>query len=268
MGFDLATAALWLDMPGNRKLVLVALCDRASMETGLCWPGRAEIAIRSSLSERSVTPHLQALEAAGYVRSGPNPRSAGKTTHRWVNVDRILRESESNRREHLARVRADLEEESSPSPQGSTGSSAHQLGEDGVDLGEVAADLGEAASPVTVIEPSKEPSGEPVAAAAAVKLWEEATAQTLAPITRELIASAGEQHGIDTIRDAIQEAAQANVLKWSYVASILRRWESEGRKPKGRRGGGNPENGPMPTNFEERRERFAGGKWGHLGRAK
>lgn len=92
MSVDLYVAASWLDMPTGRKAVLQALCERANLVTGLCWPGREEIALRCSMSVRAVTPHLRDLEAAGYLRSGPRPWRELQFQRRWVNVDRILQE--------------------------------------------------------------------------------------------------------------------------------------------------------------------------------
>jgi hypothetical protein len=91
---------MWLDLPPARKLVLVALCDRANGTTGQCWPGRKEIAVRASLSERRVTDHLRGLEADGWIRSGAHPRYPGQTTTRWVAVEKVNRTA-SERRDRL-----------------------------------------------------------------------------------------------------------------------------------------------------------------------
>lgn len=139
MSIDLVAATLWLDLPPARKLVLLALCERANLSDGKCWPGREEIAARSSLTIRTVTPHLQALEADGWIRSGAKPTKAGQTTIRWVNAQRVLREGEAHRKAIQARRYADAGEESSFA-----------------DAGEVpSTDAGEAGATVTAKEPSK-----------------------------------------------------------------------------------------------------------------
>jgi len=100
MSIDLVAAALWIDLPPPRKLVLIALCDRANGTTGECYPGLREIRFRSSMSERSVIPHLRALEESGYVRRGRGPTGRkGETTHRWLDVQRILQEGRSREQE-------------------------------------------------------------------------------------------------------------------------------------------------------------------------
>jgi DNA-binding transcriptional ArsR family regulator len=90
VSIELVAAALWLPLEASRKLVLIALCERADFRTGLCWPSREEIAIRSSLSPRRVTPHIQALEDAGYLRSIRGISRKGETTKRYLAVDLIL----------------------------------------------------------------------------------------------------------------------------------------------------------------------------------
>jgi len=100
VSIDLVAASLWLDLPPARKLVLVALCDRADGMTGECWPGRKEVAARASLAPRNVSTHFKALEEDGWIRSGPRSRTPGQTTTRWVNIRRIKAEGEG-RRERL-----------------------------------------------------------------------------------------------------------------------------------------------------------------------
>ncbi len=97
MSLDLVAAALWLDMDARRKLVMVSLCENAD-EDGFCWPSRAYIAARASLSVRSVSPHLKALEDEGWlaVTSRPYP---GRTTERLMAKDRILAEGAKRRNE-------------------------------------------------------------------------------------------------------------------------------------------------------------------------
>ena len=100
MSHYLVDACLWLDLPMGRNMVLVALCERANKETGKCWPGVREIAARASMTTRSVTRHLRALEEVGLLRSDEPSRTRGLSTRRWVNVERILTEGKSRRVEH------------------------------------------------------------------------------------------------------------------------------------------------------------------------
>lgn len=106
MSIDLVAACLWLDLPPARKLVLLALCERANLETGYCLPGRDEIAMRASLTVRRTSPHLVALKDTGYIkRLGPKPWREGQAQKRWLDVDKILTEGES-RRQWLQEQRA------------------------------------------------------------------------------------------------------------------------------------------------------------------
>ena len=106
MSIDLVAASLWLDFPPGQKLVLVALCERANLETGECWPGRAEIAIRASVSERSVSAAIAILEHDGWLTTDRQATGPGQTAHRLLSVDRILKEGAKRRTEHQARTRA------------------------------------------------------------------------------------------------------------------------------------------------------------------
>lgn len=163
MSQDLVTAALWLNMQPARKLVFIALCERAELNTGKCWPGLEEISRRSSLSIRSVIPHIRGLEADGWIRSGGRPNRQGVTTRRWVNVRRLLTEGEANREAFLSE-RADAHEDSSTAdfandPQLKLDAPAHEV--DGNQHMKLMSPAHEAASRGTVIEPSQEPSQEP-----------------------------------------------------------------------------------------------------------
>lgn len=167
MSYDLVGAALWLPLEPTRKLVLIALCERADLKTGQCFPGREEIALRSSLSTRSVTPHLQALLAEGWIKREKRGSSRlGLTTTRWLDSARILAEGEACRAQFLAQNKPEddnlLGEDSSLNNHYQEKTAA-SLGEvDGIDQGKLATSLGEAASRTTVIEPSIEPSIEPL----------------------------------------------------------------------------------------------------------
>jgi DNA-binding transcriptional ArsR family regulator len=164
MSIDLIAAALWLPMEPNRKLVLLVLCDRADFATGKCWTGRAEISIKSSLSMKTVTEHLKALEATRWIRRRLGNRRAGETMTYWVSVDRLLEKSAAATASYRDKVRQRLGGESTPEPSqlALSGEDDERLGEDnGNDQGELTDGLSEAASRGTVIPRSGDPSGDP-----------------------------------------------------------------------------------------------------------
>jgi DNA-binding transcriptional ArsR family regulator len=128
VSIDLVAAALWLPMDPARKLVLIALCERARLDTGECFPGREEIAARASLSTRRVTPHLQALKKQGYVRREVKGSARrGLTTTRYLDVDRILSEGKLSRDAFRARQKS--QDDSSPDDP-DQGTLLHLLGDD------------------------------------------------------------------------------------------------------------------------------------------
>lgn len=76
-------------------------------------------------------------------------------------------------------------------------------------------------------EPSIKPSNTTTTAAAAVQAYEREIGQ-LTPIIRDAIQDALTEYPPEWIPAAIQEAARANVRRWNYAESILRRWKVEG----------------------------------------
>jgi hypothetical protein len=54
----------------SQRLLLLALCDRAD-ENGICWPSRADLRKRASMSDSTLTRCLRALEAMPEDGSGP-----------------------------------------------------------------------------------------------------------------------------------------------------------------------------------------------------
>lgn len=168
VSIDLVAAALWLPLEPNRKLVLIALCERADLATGRCWPGREEVALRSSLSVKSVTPHFGALESAGWIRRTRRGNARlGETTTRWLDVQKILNEGEAARQAFLQERRERLQtswDDSSPDQLALLESGevdGNDQGKLGNDQGKLTDGSGEAASLVTVIEPSDQPSYDP-----------------------------------------------------------------------------------------------------------
>lgn len=163
MSVELSSAALWIDMIPARKLVLVALCDRAEFATGKCWPGREEIAQKSSLSLKSVTDHLKALEDEGWLRSRRGNARRGETTTRWVNTHKLIEDSRAAQDAYRQRVLQRLGEEFTPNPeQLALGEVDDRSGvNDGNDQVKLTDGSGEAASLEYVSDPSYDPSTQP-----------------------------------------------------------------------------------------------------------
>ena len=67
MSFTISAAAWSISLPGLRKLVCLALCDRAD-KTGRCWPSMDWIAKRCGISERAARAHVSALVQQGLIR--------------------------------------------------------------------------------------------------------------------------------------------------------------------------------------------------------
>jgi len=66
-------SAVWdLDLPDSEKLIALALADWCSDE-GICWPSVAQIAKKSSKSERTVQGALISLEKRGYLTRDQKP---------------------------------------------------------------------------------------------------------------------------------------------------------------------------------------------------
>ena len=77
MCFNISAAA-WATttIPGLRKFVFLALCDRAD-KAGKCWPSMDWIAARCGISERAARSHVSALVQQGLVRREFRPGRSG-----------------------------------------------------------------------------------------------------------------------------------------------------------------------------------------------
>jgi len=78
MSAELMGAVLYLDLPAQRKLILVAMADNAN-EAGRCWPSQALIALKSSITPRRLRDHLKALEADGWMAVLDSGQGRGMT---------------------------------------------------------------------------------------------------------------------------------------------------------------------------------------------
>lgn len=67
MCFNISGAAWTTSLPGLRKLVFLAICDRAD-KTGRCWPSMDWIAKRCGISERAARSHVAVLVQQGLIR--------------------------------------------------------------------------------------------------------------------------------------------------------------------------------------------------------
>lgn len=67
MCFNLSAAAWNTNLSGLRKLVYLALCDRAD-KTGRCWPSMDWIAKQCGICQRAAREHVSALVQQGLIR--------------------------------------------------------------------------------------------------------------------------------------------------------------------------------------------------------
>jgi DNA-binding MarR family transcriptional regulator len=79
------------------KLLLVALADRAD-ETGVCWPSRDDLRLRTGLSDSSITRTARALERGEWIQR--KQRRDASTVYRLnlLKIARTARESKAARR--------------------------------------------------------------------------------------------------------------------------------------------------------------------------
>lgn len=85
MCFNISAAAWTLPLPGVRKLVLLALCDRAD-KAGKCWPSVDWIGKRCGLSERAVRSHIGALASMGLLR---RVERMGRSTTYYITLSNL-----------------------------------------------------------------------------------------------------------------------------------------------------------------------------------
>lgn len=71
-----------LAIPSGRKIVLLSLADQAN-DHGVCWPSMAQIAIRCSITDRSVRSHVAEMELSGLLRRDV---IAGRGTVYHINI--------------------------------------------------------------------------------------------------------------------------------------------------------------------------------------
>lgn len=96
-------SALWAPFAGNRKLVLVSLCENAGPD-GRVSTGEEYVAERLRLTPRRVRAHLAALECDGWMQIIA-PHAPGRATTRLLNVARILETADQARKAFETRRR-------------------------------------------------------------------------------------------------------------------------------------------------------------------
>jgi DnaD/phage-associated family protein len=84
-----------------------------------------------------------------------------------------------------------------------------------------------AIDPYAVARKHTLPPAEPAAAPDVFTLYEQ-NIGAITPLIADDLKDAEERYPQEWLRAAIREAAEANKRSWRYIASILRRWESEG----------------------------------------
>lgn len=242
MSIDLVAASLWLDFPPARKLVLVALCERANLDTGECWPGRAEIAMRASISERSVTAHIASLEKGRWLITDRKATGPGQPAKRRLSVDLILKEGEKRRVEYQARTRAKVARDSEQhgKPSAATRANLDRTGETPVS--------GNRHIEPSIVEP---PDARARESGSIFALYEQVIG-TITPNIATKLQEAESEHSEERIRYAFREADELNKRSWRYVEAVLK---GNGRRA-GSTGGAAKED---PTNLAAARA-FAAGR--------
>lgn len=85
MCFNISSAAWNLPLAGIRKIVFLALCDRAD-KSGKCWPSVEWLVTRCGISERSVRLHIGALAFTGHIR---RVERLGRSTVYYINLAKL-----------------------------------------------------------------------------------------------------------------------------------------------------------------------------------
>lgn len=88
------------------------------------------------------------------------------------------------------------------------------------------------------------------------KLYEEHFG-TITPFVGERLLQVSEQYPEEWIEDAVREAALVQARNWRYVERILERWAQEGRIYET----------PGRNTLEEQKQRYLGGRYGHIARS-
>lgn len=91
MSVRLMSKAFMTPLPASQKLVLIVMCDYANDDGLSCHPSVAQVAVKSSLSDRQCKRVLKQLQDDGYlsVIGNPNGGKPGTTRHYRISIERL-----------------------------------------------------------------------------------------------------------------------------------------------------------------------------------
>lgn len=93
MSLELMSAVFRLDLPAQRKLILLALSDFANDDGGACWPSQETLAWKASISTRNLRTNITALESDGWLDIVVPGNGRGRSTVYQLHAGRIRYEA-------------------------------------------------------------------------------------------------------------------------------------------------------------------------------
>lgn len=151
MSIFLMTEAWKTTMPATQKIVFLALCDNSS-DGGECYPSITLLMNKCSLSDRAIQNSIAYLEEFGYLK---REFRKGQSTTYWIENPKKWPQNDKEkkvRNRTNPRTKFTTEQNSPPNIVREGGEQCSGRGANMVRVG------GEYGSPITVIEPSIEPS--------------------------------------------------------------------------------------------------------------
>lgn len=151
MSILLMTEAWKTTMPATQKIVFLALCDNSS-DGGECYPSITLLMNKCSLSDRAIQNAIAYLEESGYLK---REFRKGQSTTYWIeNPKKWPKNDKEKKVRNRSNPRTKFTTEQNSPPNNVREGGEHCSGgvENIVRVG------GECGSPITVIEPSIEPS--------------------------------------------------------------------------------------------------------------
>lgn len=187
---------------------------------GWCWPSQKTIADLRSVSRKTVNLHIKELIERGYL-----------------NIQPRYDEATGAQKSNMMQVKLDFPPNADPcNPQDVTGGVTpktlqgvlHPRGYRGCNPQDVTHNvpLNDPKEQTTITTTS---SDDGVTLAEVYRAYENEIG-TLSPLVSDMVADSFDDMGGQTVIDAIQVAARANVRKWSYVDGILKRWHANGKR--------------------------------------
>ena len=96
MSIKLMSKAWELDLSQGEKLVLLALCDHAN-DDGVCYPSQKFLAIKCSMSPRSVINQINRLESYGILISERRQKSGSRQSNSYtINLNNYKSQCENS----------------------------------------------------------------------------------------------------------------------------------------------------------------------------